>query len=419
MRIVVRIILAGIMVISIAGLAPAAEPPAGPAPSETVAEHTPEAAPPAVWPPGLLMDLLGPARKPLDSIGFRTWGFVEGGFTGRLTGGQHPLPLRGFEARRPDNLRLQQLRMTFDRPYDSAKPVDAGFRIDGLFGGDALLTHSPGLFDKAGHGQSDAWADLTQMYLQAWIKTGKESGLEITGGKFVTTHGAEVIDAVGNALFSHSLLFNFAIPFTHTGVKVNAIFNPQVSAYVAVVRGWEVFEDNNDAMSLMTGGALSSKEQIDGHARTTLALNVITGPEQPKNVSNYRTLSDIVLTHWWTSKLSQTLNFDYATEQAATHTGGAAHWYGVAHYLTYLCNEYVSPTWRVEWFRDQDGVRTGTAANYYENTWGLAITPLPNHPVFKNLVVRPELRWDFADRAAFGDTHFNQMTLAFDVIFKF
>jgi hypothetical protein len=386
--------------------APAAEAPA-----------KAEEAAPASWPPGLLMDGLAPVG--LDKLGLRVWGFLETGFTGRLTGGEHPLPLRGFDARRPNNFRLNQLRLTFDRPYDSAKGVDWGFRVDGLFGGDALLTHSPGFLDKAGHGTGDAWADLTQMYVQGWVKTGAESGLELTAGKFGTTLGAEVIDATGNALYSRGLLFNYAIPFTHTGVKANYVFNSQVSAYVAVVRGWEVFRDNNDAMSLMAGGALSSKEQIDGHARATLALNVITGPEQADNVSHYRTVADVLGTYWWTSKLSQTVNFDYGVEQGATASGGAAHWYGVANYFTYSINDYLAATWRAEWLRDDGGTRTGIDGNLYENTWGVSYTPWPKHPVLKNLVFRPELRWDFSDAPAFGGDRRNQVTAGFDVIFKF
>ena len=404
-----------------AATAPAAAAPAATATAPAVtgtAAETPAA--PAAWPPGLLMDELGAlgAGKTLQDIGFRTWGFIEGGFTGRLSGGQNPLPGLGFESTRPNNALLHQLRLTFERPYDNTKDVDWGFRVDGLYGSDAMMTHSAGLFDHAGDGNGSDWADLTQMYVQGWVKTGTESGLEITAGKFVTPFGAEVIDAPGNALFSHSYLFSYAIPFAHTGVKLNYIFNPQVSAYVAAVEGWDVFEDNNDAWSTMAGTALSSKEQIDGHARATLALNVIAGPEQAGNVSNQRTVADVVGTYWWTSKLIETVNFDYGVEQNVPGVG-AAHWYGVANYFTYTINDYLSATWRAEWFRDDGGSRTGTSGNFYENTWGVTITPAPNDPVWKNLLLRPELRWDQSDQPAFGGGRDYQLTLGFDIIFKF
>ena len=97
---------------------------------------------------------------------------------------------------------------------------------------------------------------------------------------------------------------------------------------------------------------------------------------------------------------------------------GRAHWYGVSHYLTYVFNDRVSATWRTEWFADDTGARIGVAGNYYENTLGLNLTPWPKHGILKNLSFRPEVRWDNSNQPVFGDSH-NQMTIAFDVIFKF
>jgi hypothetical protein len=148
-------------------------------------------------------------------------------------------------------------------------------------------------------------------------------------------------------------------------------------------------------------------------------MNVITGPEQADNVSNYRTVIDLLGTYHWTDKLTQIVNWDYGTEE---HGAGAsaAHWTGICHYLTYVFNDYVAGTWRAEWFQDHDGVRTGIQGDLYEQTWGVTLTPFPKHPIFKNLCFRPEIRWDFAGAAedAFGGND-NQLTAGFDVIFKF
>ena len=371
------------------------------------------------WPPGLLMDGLDKigVREPMDKLGLRVWGFEEAGFTGNLTNGQDTLFGHVFDARRVNNVRQNQLRLTMDRPYDAGKSFDLGFRVDGLFGGDAMLTHSPGLLDDCGHGQGDCWADVLQAYGQMWFKTGESSGLEITAGKFVTTHGVEVIDATGNPLYSHSFLFGYAIPFTHTGVKANYVWNANFSTYFAIVQGWEVFNDNNSAHSYMAGGAWTSSEQIGGHAKDLVYFNVITGPEQDHNESDFRTVVDATYTHWWSEKLSQSINGDWGTEQNVAGIG-QANWYGVAHYLTYAFNDKVSATWRAEWFADDSGARIGVPGNYVENTVGLWLTPWPEHPVLKNLSLRPELRWDHSDQAVFGNDH-DQMTVAMDLIFKF
>jgi len=400
----------------------AANPAEAPAKSEETAKPDSEETPAPADVPLLMQgwDAVG-LKKAMDSIGLLTYGYVESGFTGRLIGGQHPLPLRLFDGPKPDNLLLDQLKLTVERPIDRTKALDFGGRFDMIYGSDARFIHSLGLTDTVAHPDEDNTLDIEQLYVQGfWGKGNKEGeGLDIIFGKFVTPFGAEVIDAPGNALYSHSMLFNYAIPFAHTGVKANYTFGPQGSAYIAAVRGWDVFNDNNDAWSIMTGGVLNTAEQVGGAPRASLALNVITGPEQTGNVSNFRTVIDMIGTYHWNDKFTQIVNWDYGTEQHGTPTG-AAHWTGIAHYLTYAFTDIVSGTWRAEWFQDHDGVRTGITGDLYEMTWGVSLTPFPKHPIFKNLIIRPEIRWDFTGAAqdAFGGND-SQLTAAFDIIFKF
>ncbi len=94
----------------------------------------------------------------------------------------------------------------------------------------------------------------------------------------------------------------------------------------------------------MAGGTWTSLQQVGGKARDTINLNVITGPEETHDTGDYRTLIDSSLVHLWTDKLSSTVNGDWATESGAAPGGGQANWYGVAHYLTYTFNDYVSAT---------------------------------------------------------------------------
>lgn len=378
-------------------------------------------APPAAWPPGLLQAGLNStgAKGFFDVTGLRTYGHVESSFTGRLIGGQDPLPGRLLDARRVNDLRLNQLWATVDRPYDSAKAFDIGGRADALYGGDALYTHALGL-DRMGEGDGENWFDPVQFYLQPWLKTGKESGAEFTVGRYFSPFGVEAVDAALSPLYSHSYLFNQMGPFTVTGAQAKYIFNPQYSAYFGVVNGWDDFHDNNQAHSYMSGGFWNSAEQLSGHSRATGSLNVMTGPEQHANTSNFRTLVDGVFTYWWTDKLSQTFQADWATEEKASQDGGVARWYGTAHYLSYIFNDKLTGVWRSEWFRDDTGVRTGTpSASWYEMTWGVTITPCPKDKILKNLSFRPEFRWDFADQAVFGGGRQNQLTAGIDAIFKF
>jgi hypothetical protein len=378
----------------------------------------------STWPPGLIMDGLTAVGvgQPMQDFGFRIYGFVETGFTGRLTGGQDPLPLRGFEARRVNDLRLNELWLTAERGYDSNKAFDVGGRISGFYGGDAMLTKARGLFPFSGEDNGDNWADLFEGYGQFWFKTGDTSGLEVTVGKWASPMGYEPTDAAHTVLYSHSYIFNFATPFTHTGVRLNYVINPEYSAYFAVVNGWDDFADNNNAVSYMAGGAWNSADKTGAQSTNSLSLCVMTGPEQVDNVNNKRTGVDTYFTHWWNEKLSQTLEINFGTEEEAPLADGSegrAWWYGSAHYLSYTFCDYVTGVWRAEWLRDDGGSRTGFSGSVFENTWGLTVTPCPADNVLKNLSLRPEIRWDFACDPAFGDEHRNQLTAAIDLIFKF
>ncbi len=395
--------------------------------SQASTEPATQPAAEASWPPGLMMDGLDKigAKKPLDDLGLRVYGVEEAGFTGNLTNGQRVLFGRVFDAFRPDNVQNNQTRLIIERPYDATKNFDFGGRFEMMYGSDARITKNtfPGSTEYAipehvGGGVGADWLDFLQAYGQLWFKTGKDSGLEVTAGKWVTTMGYEVIAAEGNPLYSHSYLFGYAIPFTNTGVKLNYVWNAQLSTYFAVVNGWDDFADNNDDVSYMAGAAWSGAEQIGGHARDQVYFNAITGPEQTGVTGNQRTVIDATVTHWWTEKLSSTLNGDWGTEQGAGARGGEANWYGLAHYLTYVFNDYVSGTWRTEWFADDSGSRIGQEGNFFENTFGLNLTPWPTHKVLKNLSIRPEIRWDHSDRPVFGGAH-DEMTIGFDMIFKF
>jgi hypothetical protein len=315
------------------------------------------------------------------------------------------------------------VQLTLDRPYDNTKSFDFGARFDLLYGGDAKFTHAAGLDDHIGGlGNDDfQWADLLQAYTQLWFKTGKESGLELTLGKFLEQAGSESAEATLNPLYSHSDLYTFLEPTTHTGGMAKYYFNSQFFSYFGIVEGWDVVQDNNTAMTYLAGGGWSSREQIAGHARTQALLNIITGPERANDNSHYRTLTDIVLNQSWTEKLTESLNVEWLAEEdvpGVHHKRADA--YGAAHYLTYTFNNFVSGTWRLEGMRDDDGWRTGVNGALYESTWGLSITPAPSHPQLKNLVLRPEFRCDWSDKAnAFGPGHESQLTAAVDLIYKF
>ena len=110
------------------------------------------------------------------------------------------------------------------------------------------------------------------------------------------------------------------------------------------------------------------------------------------------------------------VNTDYATQSKAAPDGSDAKWYGIAGYAKYDFSDLFSAAVRAEYFKDPDGVRTGTEQTAKE------VTVTPEFRVAKNLIVRPEYRHDWSDREVFN-SHDNtadkksQDTLALGIMY--
>jgi hypothetical protein len=233
-------------------------------------------------------------------------------------------------------------------------------------------------------------------------------------------HGSETINPTTNLFYSHSYLFTYAIPFTHTGVLATYNLSDTTQVTAGVTRGWDTsLEDDNDTLDYELGfsTALSDK--------TKLIVNLMSGPDQPGDNGNWRTLVDVILNTTVGDDLTIGINGDYAYERNS-HTsvsGSDAQWYGIAGYVSKpLCKE-ATLNFRAEYFNDEDGARASAGvkgAQFAEGTVGLSIRPWANDTLMSNLVIRPELRWDWSDENVFDDGNDNnQFTAAVDAYFTF
>jgi len=361
------------------------------------------------------------------AIGLNAFGWVETSFTGILTGpggSRAGLPLRVYESRKPDNLKMNQLAIILERSYDKDKDVDLGFRVDPIFGADSRLNASVGLLDHETHTHS---FDLAQFYTQLWIKTAENQGLEVTFGKWYTTIGAEVIPSPLNWLPTRSMLFGYG-PFTHTGV-LGRYYIDNWNFHFGASRGWDQFKDNNHGASWHAGFGVDSKQQCGDEPRSRFGFNYIGGPEEiTKDYGGQnRHIWNAVWTYKWTQKLTQVIDSYYAWEDdvpGLSKNGSRPRrrdnsWYGISYMLNYQFNDYLNTTGRIEWFGDNYGQRTGYPGNFYSLTAGLGYTPFPKDPWLSGLLIRPELRWDFSDNNAPFVDEGQQLTATLSVVYSF
>lgn len=382
--------------------------PEGTAQPQTIGEHV-----------GALERDLGQTRKDLsDNLGVHIHGLVDAGYeynlnnpntTGGLKGGPNPADVGG----RTNQLRvfdidangfqLTQFNLHVDRSVENG----LGFVTDINFGKTAEVLRSATRYSNNTPGTSTDEIDPTQAYLTYTVPVG--SGINLSAGKFVTLQGEEVIPVYNNFDYneSKSLLFGFAIPFTHTGIRASYAFNSQVGATLGVNNGWDNVSANNDGKTVEGQLALTPNDKL------SMTISGMYGPEQVNRGGPSLGLVDPIVT-WKTPLQGVTLvgEYDYANEDGPVSTSTAyssegnslgpprtppftevtvfrgVDWQGTAGYIIYDLTDKVEFATRGEWFRDSDGIRTGLRQTLGE------ITETLNYKVAPGLLARLEYRHD-------------------------
>lgn len=250
---------------------------------------------------------------------------------------------------------------------------------------------------------------LEEAYFSYLAPAGK--GLQIDVGKFVTPHGAEVIETRGNWNYSRGLLFSYAIPYFHYGARARYSFNEKYSLSGFLVNGWNNVVDNNSAKTVGVSVAWSPDHAV------SLTQNYMAGPEQSDNSSNWRQLSDTVLSYALTRQLSLMANFDYGRGDRMPGTADPVFWTGAAGYLRYAFSQGYAVAVRYEHYDDHDGFTTGTRQHLNE------CTSTFERALGTHLLGRIEFRHDHSDRPTMtrdtGTATRHQNTVTAGMVFSF
>ena len=252
-------------------------------------------------------------------------------------------------------------------------PQPVGFRFDLGFGEVAEATASA---------PANVFKYVKQGY--ASFNLPFQRNITVDVGKFVTTAGAaaEVIDSRHNWNYSHSLLFTYSNPFTHTGIRVNAALTRALNLQASLVNGWDVVADNNASKTF----GLSLQYALPHNF--TAVLTVYAGPEGNSS-KDWRTLVDLVVAKTLSERFSVNLSADYATENAG-------HWYGVAARGHWTVNDLLRLSVRGEYMGDPHLLRLalpgspGLGATDLVEFTGTAAVPVGRNGEFRFEIRRDE-----------------------------
>lgn len=355
-------------------------------------------------------------------------GFVDTGYSYNFNN-MPTSTLRTFDAK-ANSINVQNAEIVV-----SGTEEDFGYRVDVDYGYDASQIHSAGFITQPTVSGTDSTGGTITSTMTAAAGTNVQvdiqqayltlpcpfSGGTVTVGKFVTLHGAEVIEAKDNFNMSRGLLFNYAIPFSHVGVKYDKGFmDGKLTTTLALVNGWDTLQDNNKGKSFHGMVGVTPVEKV------FLSVGGTYGPEQASPTAtgastekNARGLVDTLLKVTPSDKLTVILNHDWGVEEglAPAGTDTTQNWAGLGVHVNYAWTDMVSTAVRWETF-DDEGTRAVAGTEQVLNSATVTLQCKKG-----NLIKRLEYRQDgssqkvFADKDGLPDDA--QSTIGAQVIYSF
>ncbi len=332
--------------------APPAQAPAG----TPAAPATPPPAPPSAW------------TKYGTDFSILLDGYVDGNFNHPDSGFNQ---LRNFDVR-SDNVHLSMAKFTIDHG-----PAPFGFHLDVGFGQTFDIIHAT---DRDGEGMKYIEQAFVSLKPKSW------KGFQVDAGKFVTSAGAEVIESNANWNYSRSILFAYAIPYYHLGLRTSFPVGTHFTGGVQLVNGWNNVKDNNSGKTVGLVGTYTWK-------KLSWSNNYYSGPEKDHTNQGFRNLYDTTFLFTPSEKINYYVNFDYGRDKNIGR--GSQQWVGVAAAARFAIGKKYAFAPRVEWFNDADGFTTGTVQRLKE------VTFTGEYKVNNWLLSRLEFRDDFSNQAFF------------------
>jgi hypothetical protein len=340
----------------------------------------------------ILMSLLGP-RVMDNPLGIRTFGWVEGGYTGASVG-PGILSVETRQNRFGDEFLLNQIGFVVQKPLRE-DVFDIGFNMRYFAGADAALGQPKG---GIGYpvGDPHFGQDFRDLYLSAHLPILTDGGVDFKIGRMNTIIGYNGFLSPYRPLYSSDYQFFYSQDGAFTGFLTNLHVSPRLDIWNGMTLGANTFFVQRSSRSFCYIGQVNY--WLTDEQRTRLTASVYCGPNAifaaPGRAGDYDTIVELRVQQDWSPRLTQIVQSNMGWD--ANTPVGTGSWYGVYTIGIFHLARTVDIIGRAEWFDDVKGTRTGIDTNYSEVTLGLNYHPL------RWLELRPEIRGDFAGADAFG-----------------
>jgi len=301
-------------------------------------------------------------------------GMVDTGYTLNLSHAQdYSSPSNFYNSATGFNLQFAKLTTVAE-----LSPVT--FRLDLGFGPEGQLITATA-------------ANGSRIFVEQAFASMKLGAFTVDAGRFVTPAGFEVYEAKDNWLYTKGLIFQYALPTAHEGVRAGLAVTPELTLTGYLVNGGDNFSnDLGGSGSPYKTVALNGVYLKDA---TTLAATLfyssiptgLTGGATGKSAF----LADVVFTQGLGS-VSFNLSGDYGSAyNVALDKDSTYYALGVSGKLA--LSEPLAVVGRFEYLSDEDGVHT--LASPAKSL--ISLTAGASYAVGSNASLRAELRYDKAD----------------------
>jgi Putative beta-barrel porin-2, OmpL-like. bbp2 len=322
-------------------------------------------------------------------------------------------PISGTNQLREFDLHSDQPSLGYLELTLARHPRRIGFRLDVGVGAtaDVYEQQDPAVTTNPTLARSLSYVE--QAFLTVMVPLAREIQLDV--GRFSTPVGLEDNESISNWNYSRSLLYSWAEPSLHAGLRLSSRITRSLAASLFWVNGWNsVFVNGSSMRSFAAAASYKPRGGIE------VVLVYMGGLEHPPTrLDGPLSFRDLVAAYFLcapTRYVRLALAVDYGDDRA----NGGVTWWGIAGYARFQALPWLAAALRGEYLTDTDGFITGTRQRLAEATATLEAQRSSGRV---RLIARLEYRHDQSNALVFTSTapstRSNQDTLTLALLAAF
>jgi hypothetical protein len=285
-----------------------------------------------------------------------------------------------------NSFQFNAAKLSFNRPTNG--PGSLGYRLDLVYGPLADSFNVPFESPVDGRNQYSIQRNILNAYVSYTAPVG--NGLTFDVGKFTTFIGAEVFDTTDNWNYQQGIMFAYAQPYYHNGLRMTYAASDKVGLGFYLVNGWNNSFDQN------TGKSVGFSLTLTPNSKFQIIQNYLGGPENGISNTGWRHLYDGVINATINSNVALRFNYDIGANRPLISSDPNASWRGIASSIRFSkADGKIALAPRFEYLYDNSGFATG----YQQDLKTFTLTN--EYRIKPNFSTKLEYRYDFSNQEIF------------------